>query len=181
MSLASFANIFWGVLVMVAQILSVALIIAHVSPRFRESSFGRFFKERGLLVAFVVSFLATAGSLIYSDVIGYAPCKLCWFQRICMYPQVILMGVAYFRKESFMKLYGLILSIFGAAIALYHYIGQLGLTPLPCSAVGISVSCSERFVMEFGYITIPMMAFAAFVLIALTLSLSFRKTWTPSL
>jgi disulfide bond formation protein DsbB len=179
-TLTSSVNMLWGALSIVAQALVVLLIAARFSPKLRDSAFGRFFKERGLLVAFIVATLATLGSLIYSDVIGYQPCKLCWFQRIFMYPQVLLMGMALCRKDPSMKLYGLVMSGIGALIAAFHYTGQLGLTPLPCSAVGISVSCSERFVMEFGYITIPMMALSAFALIAATLWFSRSTCSTPS-
>ncbi len=92
-----------------------------------------------------------------------------------MYPQVLLMGIALIRKEVWMKFYGFIFSAIGAAIALYHYAGQFGVAPLPCSAVGQSISCSERFVTHFGYITIPMMAFSAFLLMALSFWLSIRN------
>lgn len=172
---ATTMNLLWSVLSIVAELLTVYLLAAYAVPKLAESGVGRFFRDHGLLVAFVVSLLATAGSLIYSDVIGYQPCKFCWFQRIFMYPQVLLMGIALWKKDQGMKLYGLVMSVIGAAIALFHYTGQLGLTPLPCSAVGISVSCSERFVLELGYITIPMMAFSAFALIAATLLLSLKK------
>lgn len=167
-------NMIWSVLTIVAQILTVVLVVAHFMPKLRQSAFVTYFQSKGLLIAFVVSLLATVGSLIYSDIIGYEPCKLCWFQRIFMYPQVLLMGLALWRKDQWMKIYGFVLSIVGAAIAAFHYTGQLGLTPLPCSAVGYSASCAERFVMEFGYITIPMMALSAFLLIAASLSLSIK-------
>lgn len=173
--LATSMNLLWSILSVVAQVLSVFFLVAYFSPKVRASSIGTFFREHGLWVAFIAAFLATAGSLIYSDVIGYAPCKLCWFQRIFMYPQVILLGIALYRKDQGMKIYALVLSVVGALIALFHYTGQTGLTPLPCSAVGVSVSCSVRFVMEFGYITIPMMAFSAFLLSVTVLLLSLKK------
>ncbi|HVU06741.1 MAG TPA: disulfide bond formation protein B [Candidatus Paceibacterota bacterium] len=177
--LATIVNPIWGALSVVALILSALLLAARFSPALRQSSFGRFFADKGLLVAFVVSLLATAGSLIYSDVIGYEPCKLCWFQRIFMYPQVILMGIALWKKHDWMKTYGLALSCIGAAIALYHISGQYGLAPLPCAAVGQSVSCAKEFVRTFGFITIPAMSFSAFSLIATTLWLSIPWS-TPS-
>jgi disulfide bond formation protein DsbB len=179
--LAQTMNLIWGFLSIVAEILTVVFIAAQFSAKLRKSSVIQFFEDKGLWIAFIVSLLATVGSLIYSDVIGYAPCKLCWYQRIFMYPQVILMGIALYRKDAWIKIYGLVLSILGALMALFHYSGQIGLTPLPCSAVGISVSCSERFVMEFNYITIPMMAFSAFILIASVLALSLRKKEESSL
>ena len=106
------------------------------------------------------------GSLIYSDVIGYEPCKLCWFQRIFMYPQVFLLALALWKKDKNIIDYTALLSIFGAIIAGYHYLLQLGIAPdLSCGAVGYSVSCAQRFVMNFGYITLPLMAFTAFLMI----------------
>lgn len=174
-SFAIFMGLLWAALSVTAQILSLMLIAALIFSKLRNKSFVLFFENKALLIAFIVSLLATLGSLIYSDIIGYQPCKLCWFQRIFMYPQVILMGVALIRKDVGMKIYGCILSVIGAAIALYHYLGQFDFTSLPCSALGQSVSCSTRFSSEFGYITIPLMAFSAFVLMALSLWISIQK------
>ncbi len=87
-----------------------------------------------------------------------------------MYPQVLLYVFALWKKDHHIINYGLILSIVGGAISAYHYLLQLGVVPnLPCSAIGYSVSCSARFVLNFGYITIPMMALAAFGLVATVL------------
>lgn len=168
-------NVIVSLLTIVAQVLSVALIVALFSKKFEATKFVGFFKKRATLVALVVSTVATAGSLTYSDIIGYAPCTFCWFQRIFMYPQVLIMGIALIIKDSSAKMYGAALSVIGAAIALFHYLGQLGVTELPCSAVGVSVSCTHRAVFQFGYITIPLMAFSAFLLIALSLVISMRK------
>ena len=126
----------------------------------------RFFKNNYLVLAFTVALTATSGSLFYSEIAGYEPCKLCWFQRIFMYPQVFILGLALYKKENLVAPYSLLLSLIGAAIALYHYLLQLNIAPsLPCSAVGYSVACSKIFVMNFGYITIPFMAFSAFLLL----------------
>jgi disulfide bond formation protein DsbB len=86
-----------------------------------------------------------------------------------MYPQIILFCIVLWKKNGILPIYNsLVLSIIGAIIAGYHYLLQLGVTPeLPCAAVGYSIACSQRFVMNFGYITIPLMAFSAFVLIVL--------------
>ena len=124
------------------------------------------FKNNYLILAFIVALAATLGSLFYSEIAGYEPCKLCWFQRIFMYPQVFLLGLALYKKDLGMAPYSLLLSSVGAVIAFYHYLLQLNIAPsLPCSAMGYSVSCSQVFVMNFGYITIPLMAFSAFVLL----------------
>lgn len=120
-----------------------------------------------LAIGFLAAFIATSGSLFYSEVAGYTPCKLCWLQRIFMYPQVVLLGLALWRRERVITvLQTMILSAIGALIAAYHYYLQLGGNPLvPCGTVGYSVSCAQRFVLQFGYITIPMMALTAFLLI----------------
>lgn len=132
-----------------------------------KNALAKFFSKNGILFAFIVATVATLGSLFYSEVAHYQPCELCWFQRIFMYPQTILLAIAWKKKYAGIALYSLVLSIIGGSISAYHYLMQLGAVPsLPCAAVGISVSCSQRFVLTYGYITIPMMALSAFVLIA---------------
>lgn len=125
-------------------------------------------KVRPLLLpfAFTVSLIATLGSLFYSEVLGFEPCKLCWFQRILMYPQSVLYLVAYLSKKKDVFFYTLPLSVIGVVIASYHYLLQRGMSPLtPCGTVGYSVSCSTTFVMEYGYITIPMQSLTAFMIL----------------
>ncbi len=120
-----------------------------------------------LLFGLLVSVVATGGSLFYSGVLGYTPCTLCWWQRIFMYPQVLLFALALWRRDSQFYRYALWLSVLGALFAGYHYGLQIGFltTDTPCSAVGYSASCSESFFVRYGYITIPMMALTAFVML----------------
>lgn len=160
-------------IVVIAQILivlyAVAFLIRKKNP---TSKFVAILSDNGFILAFLASLAATCGSLFYSDVLGYEPCKFCWFQRIFMYPQVLLLGLAIWKKDYWMKAYSIILSIIGGLIALNHYVLQTTNTSIiPCSAVGYSVSCSKIFVMNLGYITIPLMALTAFVLMILALIL----------
>ncbi|MDP2586801.1 MAG: disulfide bond formation protein B [Candidatus Komeilibacteria bacterium] len=129
-----------------------------------------------MLWVFIVSLTATLGSLFFSEVARFEPCKLCWYQRILMYPLALLSGMSLIRKEGAAWSYALAMSIIGQVIALYHYFLQIGTLfniPVdafaPCSAVGVSVSCSTFSFIRFGYITIPMMAFIAFSLITIIL------------
>ena len=118
-------------------------------------------------LSLIVALTATLGSLYYSDIAGFSPCKLCWYQRIVMYPMVLLLGMAIVKgdKKNIID-YCLGLSGIGALIAAYHYWLQRGGNEfIPCSTVGYSVSCSQFFSMSYGYITIPMMALTAFLLI----------------
>ncbi len=151
-----------------ATVLGQLIIMVSLLSLFLPTPLGKYrswVKKNALLFCFVTALLATSGSLFYSEVAGFEPCKLCWYQRILMYPQVILLAVAMKKKDRGMLDSILVLSVLGAGIALYHYLLQLDLVPaLPCSAVGYSASCSQRFVMNLGYITIPMMALSAFVM-----------------
>jgi disulfide bond formation protein DsbB len=126
----------------------------------------KYLKGRKLWFAFVISLTATLGSLFFSEIAGFEPCKLCWFQRIFMYPLPIILGVSLFKGKKDVEWYVKPLSVIGFLIAAYHYYIQINPQPLvPCSTVGFSVSCSTRFVTNFGYITIPFMSLTAFLMI----------------
>lgn len=154
------------------QVLLVLFILSYLLPSKTRKPLTNFLVKNALVFAFLVALIATLGSLFYSEIAHYEPCKLCWFQRIFMYPQAILLAIAWHKKDTKFSDYSLHLSVIGAVIAGYHYLLQLSLVPsLPCSAVGYSVSCSQRFVLEFGYITIPLMAFTAFLLTILFMAI----------
>lgn len=80
--------------------------------------------ENLLLFIWVQAFVATTGSLFYSEIMGYVPCEMCWYQRILMYPLVIIYGTAAIKKDISIALPGLILSVIGLPISIYHYILQ---------------------------------------------------------
>jgi disulfide bond formation protein DsbB len=155
-----------------ANLLLVLLLVCYLLRKnnFRFSNkilelTGRF----GIKLLMVVTLIATLGSLTYSEIIGYRPCTLCWYQRILMYPQVILLGTALVKKSKAIVSYLMPLSVIGAVIAIYHYIEQIKTTlapndPLtPCGSEAIP--CGISYTFHFGYITIPMMALSAFLLI----------------
>jgi len=169
MGSVSTVNLILSLLTIVGQVIIGALVILLL---IRNEKFVGFFGKNAVLFSFIVALIATFGSLFYSEVAGFEPCKLCWFQRIFMYPQTILLAIALWKKNGMLTVYNsLVLSIIGAAIAGYHYLLQIGVGPeIPCSAVGYSAACSQRFVMQFGYITIPMMAFTAFAIILLLMT-----------
>ncbi len=163
-------NQLFGILVIGSQILVLAVFISSLLSKNIRLDIFKFLSSHALKLAFFVSLTATLGSLFYSDVAGFDPCKLCWYQRIFMYPQTVLLGLAQLKKDKNIIDYSLALSIFGFLIASYHYLMQIGWVPaLNCAAIGYSASCSKEFVLQFGYITIPMMAMTAFSLIILLL------------
>lgn len=161
MLLTPVVNQIFSILTILGQVIIIGLIILGFTK-----SFNQFISKNAVLFSFVVALIAALGSLYFSEVAGYTPCKLCWFQRIFMYPQIIILGIALWRKEKEAIGYSFALSILGAVIAGYHYLLQIGVAPAAtCGITGYSISCSQRFIMQFGYITIPMMAFTAFLLI----------------
>ena len=133
------------------------------------------FKKHGLWLVFGTALAGMLLSLFYSDVVGYEPCKFCWLARIFMYPQVFLLGMAFWKKESRRIVdYSLILSIIGLLITGYQLLLQAGLVPTPpCAATG-AVACTKIYFEYFGYVTIPAMAFTAFALMTI-FALAFKK------
>jgi disulfide bond formation protein DsbB len=143
-------------------------IASKFSKRLKKvtSKHTKLFTSNLLILSFMVSLTATLGSLYFSEVANFEPCKLCWIQRIFMYPLPIILGVAIYKKLNDVWNYVIPLSLVGVLIAAYHYYYQVTGSPLiPCSSVGFSVSCSERFFTHYGYITIPWMSLSAFLYI----------------
>ncbi|MBB6283863.1 disulfide formation protein C [Geobacillus subterraneus] len=122
-------------------------------------------KENLLMAAWITSLVATLGSLYFSEVLGFIPCDLCWFQRIFMYPQVIILGIAIARKDFPAARYSLALSLVGGLISLYHY----ALQKIPFfQDYAIScgrVPCTGQYMNWLGFITIPFLALTAFTMI----------------
>ena len=127
-----------------------------------------------LPLGFFVSLGGMALSLFYSEYLGYLPCALCWFQRILLYPMVILFAVAWYKKEYHVYRYVLILSGVGFIIALYHHFLQMGYSEIiPCAANAVFVDCAKPSFVEFGFVTFPFMAVVTFSLLFLA-SLTLR-------
>ena len=160
---------------------SAALICALARPR---SAFGRevsaFVSAHILWLGFGISFAAIVSSLIYSNVIGFAPCLLCWYARIALYPQAILYGLAILKKDGGQILdQSLALTGFGILVTGYHtVIENVGYTLLPCTTDG--ASCLARPVHEYGFITIPVMALSACVALFLSALVAKRASKTSA-
>ena len=123
--------------------------------------------ENALLMIWGISLVAMLGSLYFSEIRGYEPCTLCWYQRILMYPIVIIATVAYIQKNAKIALTTAVFSIIGAAMSLYHYsLQKLDFLQSTAPACG-RVPCTGQYINWFGFITIPFLALTAFVLIAI--------------
>lgn len=171
-----------GLLMLLGYFFAYSLFFRKIRKykKFSELTVIRFLSKNARIFAFIVALTATLGSLFYSEILGYEPCKLCWYQRILMYPQVILFAIGIIKDDrKNLPNYSSGLSVTGAIIATYHYYLQRGGNPLvPCSTVGYSVSCTQRFSMEYGYITIPVMSLTAFVMIIILMWLYKRDMIT---
>jgi disulfide bond formation protein DsbB len=123
-------------------------------------------KRVALWMAFIGALIATLGSLYYSEIAGFEPCRLCWFQRIFMYPLVLILGMSLWRKHDASD-YVLGLSIPGFLIAAYQWVLQMRYTfstvSDSCSATG--VSCAAPEFMIFGFVSIPFLSLVMFLLL----------------
>jgi disulfide bond formation protein DsbB len=125
-----------------------------------------------LWAAFVVAAVATGGSLFFSEIAGFVPCELCWYQRICMYPLSILTLFAAYHGEHRVARYLVPFCVVGSGVSVYHLlvenkvVGQSQQCVL--SAPG---GCAVKWIDEFGWVTIPTLALTAFVLLAALLAL----------
>jgi disulfide bond formation protein DsbB len=118
-----------------------------------------------LTAATVVAIVATAGSLYFSEVLGLIPCELCWYQRILMYPLVLVLGVAALENRSGVYRTALPLSVLGIAIAAYHSWLQISGSSGACS---IGVGCAAVQYRFLG-LSVPNLSLIAFVLISLAM------------
>jgi disulfide bond formation protein DsbB len=125
---------------------------------------------------FLLALVPTLGSLYFSEILGLLPCKLCWWQRIMMYPLVLISLVGLWRRDNSMPYYALPLSVLGMIIAAYHYaIQKLQILPVPETCITGDISCASIYMEYFGFITIPFMSLVGFVLITILLVLSIRN------
>lgn len=123
-----------------------------------------------LYLAWFIALIATAGSLFFSEVMMLPPCLLCWYQRIAMYPLVIVIAVGIILRDYRLKFYALPLALCGLAISVYHNLLYYGILPESAAPCSQGVSCTSRQIEWLGFITIPLLAFVAFSLIALCLT-----------
>ncbi len=166
-NILSFATLLGG-------ILAVFLFLVLTTP-LKKGAYGKtaadFFGRNAILFSFIVAISGVASSLFYSDIVGFLPCVLCWWQRIFLYPQVIIFAIALWKKDGLAPLYGIALSGLGFLVSLYHTYIQFGGEPLiPCTSTG--VNCQTIYFLEYGYVTIPTMALTAFALILLFMLLA---------
>src|SRR3990167_10743564 len=157
-----YLNVFLGTGALFLQVLSViALFLLFIGPK--KNKYLDFIDKHYLALGFILSLFASLFSLVYSEIVGFLPCYLCWYQRIFLFPLVFIFGSAIWYKDRKIVKYVLPLLSAGFLISVYqnfgYYFAETG--SLPCDASGIS--CYQQLVSEFGgYISIPMLALTSF-------------------
>jgi len=126
-----------------------------------------------LWLAFVVTAIATGGSLFFSEIAGFIPCELCWFQRICMYPLAIATLLAALANDHRAARYLLPLPLVGAGVSVYHLLVENGAVSQSQSCLlSAPGGCATKWINEFGYMTIPTLALTGFALAFALLALA---------
>lgn len=143
--------------VLASHIIFVVLFVALLFRNSWGKTIVSWLGKHAVILAFFLSLSAVIGSLFYSEVAGFEPCVLCWWQRVFIFPLPVILGVALWKKDKSVFKYIVPLVTLSAVVAIYQsYVYLGGSSLLPCTAVG--GACSKVYVMAFGYITIPTMS-----------------------
>lgn len=128
-----------------------------------------------IFLAWIVATIATLGSLFFSEVMEFAPCSLCWYQRIFMYPLVVILLVGLFPVEKNVFKYSVPFVMLGWFTALYHNLLHYEIISEAMTPCSQGIPCSTKYIEIFGFLTIPMLSFIAFSIILALLFLFFKR------
>lgn len=128
-----------------------------------------------LFFCWFVTMISTLGSLFFSLVMDYLPCELCWYQRIFLFPLPIILTLGLFPFDKSVIRYALILAVFGWITALYHNLLYAGFIPKPIQPCGKGVSCTEKYIELFGFLSIPALSLLSFTTIIILLIILRRR------
>ncbi|WMD19704.1 disulfide bond formation protein B [Achromobacter seleniivolatilans] len=122
-----------------------------------------------LILAWITALVATLSAVFIGEVLGRTPCVLCWYQRIFMFPLVLVLGVACYRGDCGIWRYALPLGVVGAAFASYHTLLYWRVIEPEIVACSAEASCSGAAMAIFGYVPLPLLSLTAFAVIVLSL------------
>lgn len=170
-------EIFTSLLAVIAAggVLVIVLVRLTASRSTVSQQIAEGLHRAALWLAGVVATVATVGSLYFSEVADYVPCRLCWFQRIAMYPLAAILLVAAIRNDRGVRWYALPLALFGAGVSTYHYLIEWR----PSWGEGscsVGPSCTDVWFRELGFVTLAFMALAGFAVILALLFVTPRPT-----
>ena len=170
-------TLFLAILAVLAQAIAVGVAVTSLGGAFStrlasaRRALGDAVGGQALALAFGVAAVAMAGSLYYSEVANFPPCRLCWYQRIAMYPLVPLLGIAAWRRDTGIRIYAATLAGLGALVSIYHVVLER-VPELESGACEAANPCTLIWVERFGYLTIPAMALSGFAAILALLALA---------
>lgn len=160
-------NFFLGLGTLAAHV-AIAILLLSMAYQYATGIRILFLETIGkyaMHLIFLVTLFGVGMSLFYSEILGFVPCGLCWLQRVFLFPQALIVGMALYKRASHtIGDYLIALSIGGVIIGLYqHYLQMGGNDFLPCPASG--GDCGQRIMFEFDYITFPLMSATFFMLV----------------
>ena len=174
-----------AVLGVVGQVIAAALIVIGVLALFGVrrplAAVRSWLWGYELWAAFVVAAIATGGSLFLSQVAGFVPCELCWFQRICMYPLSLLCLFGAVHGDTKLARYLLPFPVIGAGISIYHILVENHVVSQAQECLASAPGgCATKWINEFGFVTIPTLALVGFVLLIEFLALAAADSSEPA-
>jgi disulfide bond formation protein DsbB len=163
-------TLFLALLSVVAEVTVAASLVLWVAGQFSptaarwKQAFAHAIGPHALVLGFLVAAISVSGSLYFSEAAHFTPCKLCWYQRIAMYPLVPLLGLAAWRRDDGIRPYAATLAALGGVVSTYHVLLER-FPSLESGACDVANPCTIIWVRRFGYLTIPTMALSAFALV----------------
>lgn len=134
------------------------------------------YRDAFLYVALLQSLVGMLGSLYFSEVMHFAPCLLCWYQRIALYPLVAIFTVGIYFGDRHVTRYAWPLAISGVIIGIYHNLLYGGILPERIAPCTLGVSCITKYISWGGFITIPFLSLVGFLVIITCLAL-YDRSW----
>jgi disulfide bond formation protein DsbB len=129
-----------------------------------------------LFLCWLLVSVSAIGSLFFSFVMEFAPCVLCWYQRIFLFPLVLILAIGLFPFDKKVVKYALPLAIAGWLTAVYHNLLYAGIIPKSIQPCSQGVSCTEEYINLFGFLSIPMLSLLSFSTIITLLIILYRRT-----
>lgn len=156
-------ELFFAILSVATLLGTLIILVARLFYSSRSSAAGVIdaFSPLARPLAAAIATTCMLGSLYFSEVVNYVPCRLCWYQRIMMYPLAIILIIASLRRDSKIGWYAVPLATIGASISTYHWLLER-FPNLDAGACDVQVPCELIWFEEFGFVTLPFMAFTGF-------------------
>ena len=128
-----------------------------------------------IFICWIIASVSTLGSLFFSEIMAFPPCALCWYQRIFMFPLVLIFLTSLFPFDKNVIKYALPLALAGWGFAFYHYLLYSGIIPESLEPCSQGIPCSETYLDLFGFLTIPMLSLISFSTIIVLLFILKRR------